>query len=94
MPPLCALVGALLVSYPMQHFGRRRTLIGLTFPFFTGFLLMGLTYFGRHKTMLYVGRLMTGLANGALTPSSQIYVTASVLCFVSPLKYCNFASID
>jgi hypothetical protein len=35
---------------------------------------MGLTFFGRHKAMLYVGRLMTGLVNGALTPSSQIYV--------------------
>ncbi|XP_057381612.1 facilitated trehalose transporter Tret1-2 homolog [Daphnia carinata] len=75
MPPLCALVGALLVSYPMQHFGRRRTLIGLSIPFFIGFLLMGLTYFGRHKAMLYVGRLMTGLVNGALTPSSQIYIS-------------------
>ncbi|KAI9552844.1 hypothetical protein GHT06_020726 [Daphnia sinensis] len=75
MPPLCALVGALLVSYPMQHFGRRRTLIGLSIPFFIGFLLMGLTYFGRHKAMLYVGRLITGLVNGALTPSSQIYIS-------------------
>jgi facilitated trehalose transporter len=74
MPPLCALVGALLISYPLQHFGRRKTLIWLCTPFFIGFLLMGLTYFGRHKAMLYGGRLMTGLVNGALTPSSQIYV--------------------
>ncbi|EFX84289.1 hypothetical protein DAPPUDRAFT_47180 [Daphnia pulex] len=75
MPPLCALVGALLISYPLQHFGRRKTLIALCPPFFIGFLLMGLTFFGRHKAMLYVGRLMTGLVNGALTPSSQIYIS-------------------
>lgn len=25
--------------------------------------------------MLYVGRVITGLVNGALTPASQIYVT-------------------
>ena len=36
---------------------------------------MGLTYFGRHKAMLYVGRIMTGLVNGALIPTSQIYVS-------------------
>ena len=74
MPPLCALVGALLVSYPLEHFGRKKTLIGITTPFMLGFLLMGLTHFGHHKAMLYVGRLMTGLVNGGLTPSSQIYV--------------------
>uniref|UniRef100_A0A0P5NG88 Sugar transporter n=1 Tax=Daphnia magna TaxID=35525 RepID=A0A0P5NG88_9CRUS len=75
VPPLCALIGALLATYPLQHFGRRRTLIGLSIPFFIGFLLMGLTYFGRHKAMLYVGRVITGLVNGALTPASQIYIS-------------------
>lgn len=37
-------------------------------------MLMGLTSFGQHKAMLYVGRIMTGLMNGAATPASQIYV--------------------
>lgn len=75
MPPLCALVGALLVTYPLEHFGRKKTLIGIIAPFMLGFMLMGLTYFSRHKAMLFVGRLITGLVNGALTPSSQIYVS-------------------
>lgn len=38
---------------------------------------MGLTNFGLDKTMLFIGRLLTGLVNGALTPSSQIYVSIS-----------------
>lgn len=74
MPPLCALVGALAISVPLQYLGRRLTLIGLTIPFILGFWLMGFTYFGKHKAMLYVGRLASGLMNGAATPSSQIYV--------------------
>lgn len=77
MAPLCALVGALAVSVPMAYFGRRKTLIGLTIPFITGFYLMGFTYFGKHKAMLYIGRLMSGLMNGAATPASQIYVNPS-----------------
>lgn len=75
MPPLCALVGALLITYPLQYFGRRKTLIGLCLPFFLGFFLMALTNFVQNKIMLYVGRLLTGLVNGALTPASQIYVS-------------------
>ena len=74
MPPLCALVGALAISVPLQYLGRRITLIGLTIPFIAGFWLMGFTYFGQHKAMLYVGRLASGLMNGAATPASQIYV--------------------
>ncbi len=74
MSSLCALFGALLVSYPMQHFGRRKSLIGLSIPFFIGFLLMGITEAGRNKKILYIGRSMTGIMNGAATPASQIYV--------------------
>jgi facilitated trehalose transporter len=74
MPPLCALVGALLVSGPLQYFGRKKTLIGVSVPFFLGFMIMGFTYFGRHKAMLYLGRLFSGLMCGATVPSSQIYV--------------------
>ena len=74
MPPLCALAGALLIGYPMQRFGRRTALIGLSVPFFLGFILMGFTYLVKHKAILFIGRLMSGLMNGAATPASQIYV--------------------
>ena len=74
MPPLCALVGALLISVPMQYLGRKITLVGISTAFILGFWIMGFTYFGNDKAMLYVGRLLTGLMNGAVTPASQIYV--------------------
>jgi MFS family permease len=74
MPPLCALAGALLIGYPMQRYGRRTALIGLSVPFFLGFILMGFTYLVQHKAILFIGRLMSGLMNGAATPASQIYV--------------------
>jgi hypothetical protein len=48
--------------------------MGVSIPFFLGFMVMGFTYFGRHKAMLYVGRLLSGTMNGATTPVSQIYV--------------------
>jgi len=35
---------------------------------------MGSTRFIRHKVALYVGRVITGLMNGASIPASQIYV--------------------
>ncbi|KZS13711.1 Uncharacterized protein APZ42_021097 [Daphnia magna] len=75
MPPLCALAGALLVGYPMQRYGRRTALIGLSLPFFLGFLLMGFTNLAQHKAILFIGRLLSGLMNGAATPASQIYIS-------------------
>lgn len=66
--------GSLMVSLPMQYWGRRKSLIALCVPFVAGFLLMGFTYFAQHKAMLYIGRIMTGLMNGAATPAAQIYV--------------------
>ena len=80
MSTLCAIFGALFISYPLQHFGRRTVLIGLCLPFCFGYLLMGLAYaVGRHKAFLFIGRSLTGLMNGAITPASQIYV-GMVLC--------------
>jgi len=52
----------------------RKALMGVSIPFCLGFLIMGFTYFGRHKGMLYFGRLLSGTMNGAATPASQIYV--------------------
>lgn len=75
LPPLCALFGSLMVSVPIQYYGRRKSLIGLCVPLMFGFMLMGFTYFARHKSMLYIGRMLTGFMNGAATPASQIYVT-------------------
>lgn len=53
--------------------------MGVSIPFCIGFLLMGFTYFGRHKAMLYFGRLLSGTMNGAATPVSQIYVIIFII---------------
>ena len=84
MTPLCALFGALAISIPMQLYGRRKALMGLCIPFIIGFQLMGFTYFGNHKAMLFVGRIMTGIMNGAATPASQIYVSCSIFTASTP----------
>ena len=76
---LGALVGALVVSIPMQYFGRKAALVGHYTLFTTGFLLIGFAFFAhghQHKSiMIYVGRCLTGFAAGCTTPASQIYLS-------------------
>ena len=69
-----AVLGSLFINKPMQYYGRKKALIGHYFIFISGFLITGLTYFGKHKSMLYVGRLLLGFAAGCTTPACQIYV--------------------
>lgn len=71
---MSAIVGAFLVGYPMQYFGRRQVLMGLCLPFWFGYMLMGLADVIGHKALVYVGRSLTGVMYGAMTPASQIYV--------------------
>lgn len=69
-----AVVGALLVAFPLETCGRRKTLTWHFIFYILGFLVIGFTYFGRHKAMLYVGRILTGVGTGMTTPSCQTYV--------------------
>lgn len=69
-------MSALAISYPLSRWGRKRTLIALAVPAIVGFLLMGFTVYVRHKSLLYLGRILTGLLVGAATPAAQIYVMA------------------
>jgi len=71
---LGALLGSLFIGVSMQLYGRQKSLVGHYLAFMVGFLLIGFTYFGEHKSMLYLGRLVTGLGGGMTTPASQIYV--------------------
>ncbi|XP_045028718.1 facilitated trehalose transporter Tret1 [Daphnia magna] len=74
--PMCgSFFGALVVSIPMQYFGRKKALVGHYLLYIFGFLTVGLTCFGKHKAMLYVGRILQGLAVGCTTPACQIYVS-------------------
>ena len=74
MPMCSSFFGALIISIPMQYLGRKKALIGLYFFYIFGSLILGLTYFGKHKAILYVGRLLQGLGVGCTTPACQIYV--------------------
>ena len=71
---LGAVMGAIFISFPMESRGRKTALLYEYVSYIIGFLLIGLTYFGRHKAMIYVGRVLTGVGTGMTTPASQIYV--------------------
>ena len=73
-PMIGAVLGSLLTNKPMEYCGRKMTLIGHYIIFITGFLITGFTYFGKNKSMLYIGRFLMGFAAGCTTPVSQIYV--------------------
>jgi len=75
LPPLCAVVGSLMISWPMQAYGRKLTLVGTSVPFIVGFYLMGLSYYVNSTALLFFGRVITGLVTGASTPPAQIYVS-------------------
>ena len=68
------MVGALLIGPLLENFGRKRSLIFVSVPYIVSFLLMGFTFFSRNSSQLYIGRILNGLAAGAATPASQIYV--------------------
>ncbi|KAK4011374.1 hypothetical protein OUZ56_020488 [Daphnia magna] len=74
-PMLGAMLGSLFINKPMQYYGRKNALIGHYLIFIGGFLITGFTYFGKHKSMLYVGRFLMGFAAGCTTPAAQIYVS-------------------
>ena len=80
LPPICAMFGALLIGPLLENFGRKRSLIAITVPYMVSFFLMGFTIYGRNKVQLYVGRIINGLAAGAATPASQIYVIKCLYC--------------
>ncbi|KAK4004300.1 hypothetical protein OUZ56_006040 [Daphnia magna] len=75
LPPLCAIFGSLLIAFPMELYGRRMTLATISLLYVLGFYLMGLSYYLNSVSVLFVGRLITGLISGASVPTSQIYVS-------------------
>ena len=92
LAPLAALFGSLLMIAPLRYFGRRKSLIAISLPALAGFILMGYTRYIRHKEALYVGRIITGLMNGASIPASQIYVRSFYWPNVSFRVDLNFRS--
>ncbi|OTF72605.1 hypothetical protein BLA29_001067 [Euroglyphus maynei] len=69
--PLTALFGALLSDSMVQRYGRRKSLIGYGVPFAIGWLfIIGST----NGYMLLIGRIILGLAIGALSGTAPSYI--------------------
>lgn len=75
MSTVSGIFGSFFVSYFMQYYGRRTIMIAMCLPFAFGFALMGLAEVVGHKSLVYIGRSITGVTYGAMTPPSQIYVS-------------------
>ncbi|KAK4011370.1 hypothetical protein OUZ56_020484 [Daphnia magna] len=74
-PMLGAILGSLFINKPMEYYGRKKALVGHYIVFICGFFISGFTHFGEHKSMLYIGRFLMGIAAGCTTPAAQIYVS-------------------
>ncbi|CAG9770638.1 unnamed protein product [Ceutorhynchus assimilis] len=61
MPLLGAVVGALTAANIVDYFGRKKTIIFTTVPFFLAWLMVA---FAKTVTFLYVARFIAGIADG------------------------------
>ncbi|XP_046687770.1 facilitated trehalose transporter Tret1-like isoform X2 [Homalodisca vitripennis] len=72
VPPLGAFCGSLLTGPFLQKFGRKKTLM-MAAPIFTiSWVIIGTAV---NTSMLVIGRLITGICAGIVTPSAQVYVS-------------------
>ncbi|DAA79096.1 TPA_exp: putative MFS alpha-glucoside transporter [Trichophyton benhamiae CBS 112371] len=76
--PIGQVVGALLVSYPMEWFGRKRTFLACV-VMTAGFIFI--QFFARSLEVLIVGQLLGGLVLGTYTVIAPTY--ASEVCPVA-----------
>ena len=66
MAPGCVLGGLL-----MERLGRRAALQLISVPYVLGWVILSLA---RNTTMLYIGRFVTGLCAGMVTPPSSVFI--------------------
>ena len=67
----CA-ISSLIIGYWMDQFGRKWTMIHLIIPFLIGWSLL---IWGQNFAMLFLGRLIVGIASGAFYISVPQYTT-------------------
>ncbi|CAG7727730.1 unnamed protein product [Allacma fusca] len=60
-----------LTGYCVERFGRRKTMLALTIPFVSGWLLIA---FAEHIYMIYAGRFVTGYCGGAFSLAAPIFI--------------------
>lgn len=63
--------GTLIGGVLMEKYGRKNTHIITCTPYFGGWLLM---YFAVNLEMLLIGRFLTGLSSGMITPATGVYI--------------------
>jgi len=67
---LAAVIGAPFAGWALEKFGRRKSMLLLSIPFFIGWLLI---YIGTDVTMIIVGRFITGFTGGSYAVISPIF---------------------
>ncbi|XP_054258056.1 facilitated trehalose transporter Tret1-2 homolog isoform X2 [Macrosteles quadrilineatus] len=72
IPPLGAFMGSLLTGPFLQKFGRKKTMLIAAPIFAVSWVLIGTAV---NTAMLIVGRLLTGMCAGIITPAAQVYVS-------------------
>ena len=72
-----AIAGALISGWAVDYFGRKTSLLLYCVPFAAGWLLISNA---KHQSMLYIGRLLTGIAVGATSQTVPVSSFNNFLC--------------
>ena len=73
-----AIAGALIGGWAIEYFGRKTALMVYSVPFATGWLLISNA---KHGWMLFLGRILTGIAVGSTSLTVPVSTTSSLLYF-------------
>ncbi|KAH1002667.1 hypothetical protein HUJ04_008733 [Dendroctonus ponderosae] len=71
MPLLGALLGSLIVGTTVDIFGRKRTILISSLPFFTAWMMVA---FAPSVTVIYVARFIAGVADGWVFTAMPMYI--------------------
>ncbi|KAF2892679.1 hypothetical protein ILUMI_13496, partial [Ignelater luminosus] len=75
----CATLGAMAMCFPTgflcEKLGRKLAILVLAVMFIAGWLFI---IFANSVSMIYVGRIITGMASGAFLPASAVYLSELV----------------
>ncbi|CAG7823599.1 unnamed protein product, partial [Allacma fusca] len=72
---LGALMSGFIVGVCINKFGRKLTMLAISFPFVLGWLLIA---FAQNLPMMYAGRFITGFTGGCFTVIVPVYISESV----------------
>lgn len=73
--PLAALVGGIAGGFLIDRFGRRRTIMGIAFPFFVGWILIATA---TNVIMVFAGRVFCGICVGVGSLAFPVYLAETI----------------